>query len=179
MSRTVYNTATSLDGFIATEDHSLEWLFAVEGSEAQQETEAFIQGAGAIVSGAGTYEWILRHGGGEPWPYKVPTWILTHRELPRAGAGIRFASADTDQELRDLHREMVRAADGRDVWVVGGGGVAADLARLGLLDEVVVSIAPVTLGAGSPLLAGRVDLKVLDVHRSGDFACARYEVIRS
>lgn len=179
MSRTVYNTATSLDGFIATEDHSLEWLFAADGGDAEEETGDFISKAGAVVSGAGTYEWILRHEGGDPWPYRAPTWVLTHRDLPKVEGDIRFASADTDQELRDLHAEVVEAADGRDVWLVGGGRIAADLARLGLLDEVVVSIAPVTLGSGSPLLAGRVDLRVLDVHRSGDFACARYEVVRS
>lgn len=179
MSRTVYNTATSLDGFIATEDHSLEWLFAADGDQALDETDAFIRGAGAILCGAGTYEWLLEHEGHKPWPYAVPTWVLTHRDLPRIEGDIRFASADTDQELRGLHEEMVKAADGRDVWVVGGGTIAAELARLGLLDEVVVSVAPVTLGAGSPLLAGRVDLRVLDVHRSGDFACMRYEVVRS
>ncbi|WP_017572761.1 dihydrofolate reductase family protein [Nocardiopsis halotolerans] len=179
MSRTVYNTATSLDGFIATEDHSLEWLFAAEGDEALDETAAFIREAGAIVSGAGTYEWILKHEGITSWPYEAPTWVLTHRDLPRVEGDLRFASADTDQELRDLHKEMVEAADGRDVWLVGGGGIAADLARLGLLDEVFVSVAPVTLGSGAPLLAGRVDLRVLDVHRAGDFACMRYEVVRA
>ncbi|WP_047867648.1 dihydrofolate reductase family protein [Nocardiopsis sp. RV163] len=179
MSRTIYNTATSLDGFIATEDHSLEWLFAADGGDALNETEAFVREAGAIVSGAGTYEWILKHEGGDPWPYQAPTWVLTHRDLPRVEGDLRFASADTDQELRDLHAEVVEAAEGRDVWVVGGGGVAAELARLGLLDEVVVSVAPVTLGAGSPLLAGRVNLRVMDVHRAGDFACMRYEVVRS
>ncbi|MFD6951226.1 deaminase [Nocardiopsis sp. TSRI0078] len=179
MSRTVYNTATSLDGFIATEDHSLEWLFAADGGEALEETESFIRNAGAILCGASTYEWILRHEGDKPWPYGVPTWVLTHRDLPKVEGDLRFAGADTDQELRDLHAEVVEAAGGRDVWLVGGGGIAADLARLGLLDEVVVSIAPVTLGAGAPLLAGRVDLRVLDVRRAGDFACARYEVVRS
>ncbi|PDP88703.1 deaminase [Glycomyces fuscus] len=179
MSRTVYNTATSLDGFIATEDHSLDWLFAADGGEALGETEDFIRGAGAMVSGASTYEWILRHEGDKPWPYESPCWVLTHRDLPRVEGDIRFASADTDQELRDLHARVVESARGRDVWLVGGGRIAADLARLGLLDEVVVSIAPVTLGSGAPLLAGRVDLRVLDVYRAGDFACARYEVVRS
>ncbi|WP_159941032.1 MULTISPECIES: dihydrofolate reductase family protein [unclassified Nocardiopsis] len=178
MSRTVYNTATSLDGFIATEDHSLEWLFAADGGDALNETEDFIRGAGAIVTGASTYEWILRHEGDKPWPYQAPTWVLTHRDLPRVEGDLRFASADTDRELRDLHARVVASAGGRDVWVVGGGGIAASLARLGLLDEVVVSIAPVTLGSGAPLMAGRVDLRVLDVHRAGDFACARYEVVR-
>ncbi|MFI6579194.1 dihydrofolate reductase family protein [Nocardiopsis sp. NPDC050513] len=183
--KTVYNTATSLDGFIADQDNSLEWLFSVEGGEpgsesgdALSETEDFVNGAGAIVMGATTYEWILEHEGGKPWPYRAPTWVLTHRELPRVEGDLRFASADTDQELRDLHADMVKAADGRDVWVVGGGRLAADLARLGLLDEVVVSIAPVSLGGGAPLLDGRVRLRALDARLLGPFACLRYEVVR-
>lgn len=178
MSRTVYNTATSLDGFLATEDHSLEWLFATDDEEALDEQAEFMKGIGSMVMGASTYEWILRHEGDKPWPYQIPAWVLTHRKLPRVEGDVRFAAADTDQELRDLHGEMAEAAKGRGVWVVGGGGIAADLARLGLLDEVVVSIAPVTLGSGRPLLPERVDLRVLEVRRSGDFACARYEVVR-
>ena len=178
MTRTIYNTATSLDGFIATDDHSLEWLFAADPGEANDEHAEFMRNVGALVSGAHTYEWILRHEGDRPWPYDVPAWILTHQDLPRIEGDIRFASADTDQELRDLHAQMVEAADGRDVWVVGGGEIAGRLAELGLLDEVIVSVAPVTLGSGAPLLARRVDLRVLDVHRAQDFVCARYEVVR-
>jgi dihydrofolate reductase len=182
--RTVYNTATSLDGFIADQDNSLEWLFSVEGGEpgaeggeAVDETEDFIGDSGAIVMGATTYEWIREYTGGS-WSYKAPTWVLTHRELPLVEGDVRFVSADTDQELRDLHADMVKAADGRDVWVVGGGRVAADLARLGLLDEVVVSIAPVSLGGGAPLLDGRVRLRALEAKLLGPFACLRYEVVR-
>ena len=91
---------------------------------------------------------------------------------------MRFASADTDEELRELHRTLVETADGRDVWLVGGGQIAADLARLSLLDIVEVSLAPVTLGAGAPLLAGRVDLRPVKVVRAGDFALLRYEVVK-
>ncbi|WP_017579906.1 dihydrofolate reductase family protein [Nocardiopsis valliformis] len=185
MSRTVYETATSLDGFIADQDNSLEWLFAVgsgspddEDTEALDSTAEFIKGAGAIVMGATTYEWIHEHEGDKPWPYAAPTWVLTHRELPRVEGDLRFTSADTDQELRDLHAEMSKAADGRDIWVVGGGRIAADLARLGLLDEVRVSVAPLSLGGGAPLLDGRVQLRPLEAKLAGPFACLRYEVVK-
>ncbi|GHD15657.1 dihydrofolate reductase family protein [Nocardiopsis kunsanensis] len=175
---TVYMTATSLDGFIADEENSLDWLFAADGGEAESDTEGFIATVGAVLMGATTYEWIVGHEEVEGWPYSAPTWVLTHRDLPRTGGDVRFVAADGDEQLRALHRELVEAADGRDVWLVGGGGVAADLARLGLLDVVDVSLAPVTLGAGAPLLAGRVDLRPVKVQRAGDFACLRYEVVR-
>jgi dihydrofolate reductase len=61
--------------------------------------------------------------------------------------------------------------------MVGGGGLAADFATEGLLDEVVVSIAPVTLGAGRPLFPRPFDLKLVDFARNGAFLCARYEVV--
>ncbi|MEU0487952.1 MULTISPECIES: dihydrofolate reductase family protein [Nocardiopsis] len=187
MTRTVYNTATSLDGFLATEDHSLEWLFAAEaegvaqGESAESEVEEFMKGVGAVLMGATTYEWVHRHEGDKDWAYDMPSWVLTHRELPpfKGANDIRFAAADSDDELRALHAKVVESAGGKDLWLLGGGRIAADLARLGLLDEVIVSIAPVTLGSGAPLLAGRVDLRPLDVHRTGAFACARYEVVRS
>lgn len=185
MSRTVYETATSLDGFIADPAGSLDWLFAVQGArqgedggEAIDETTEFIESAGAILLGATTYEWILGHEEPRTWPYEAPTWVLTHRELPRLEGDLRFLSADTDEELRVLHEDMVEAAAGRDVWVVGGGRIAADLARLGLLDEVSVSVAPISLGGGAPLLDGRVELRPLSVKLAGAFACLRYEVVK-
>jgi len=76
------------------------------------------------------------------------------------------------------HVDMVVAAGGRGVWVVGGGELAGQFADAGLLDELWVQYAPVTLGAGSPLLPRHVELQLEDVVRNGDFACARYTVLR-
>nr|WP_246284481.1 dihydrofolate reductase family protein [Nocardioides perillae] len=130
--------------------------------------------------GASTYEWVRHHlaESGEGWPYPQPTWVLTHRDLPRVpGADLTFATADTAAEVRRLHATLVDAADGRDVWVVGGGGVAAALAAEGLLDALVVAIAPVTLGAGMPLLPGAFDLRLESVERNRAFVAARYAVV--
>ncbi|OMQ15442.1 deaminase, partial [Modestobacter sp. VKM Ac-2676] len=71
------------------------------------------------------------------------------------------------------------AAGGRDVWIVGGGDLAGQFADRGLLDEVVVSIAPVTLGGGAPLLPRRIELQVLECARNGEFVCVRYAVVPS
>lgn len=174
---TIYYTATTLDGFLADPDDSLDWLFRQKQDDGGPfDYEVFIEKVGALAMGATTYEWVRAHlaGSREPWPYRQPTWVFTHRRLPLIeGADVRFTDSAVDQ----VHAAMSRAADGKDLWIVGGGALAADFARAGLLDEIVVSIAPVTLGAGRPLLAGRFDLKLLETARNVDFICARYRVL--
>jgi dihydrofolate reductase len=177
MTRTTYYTASTLDGFLADEHDSLEWLFRQHIDEdGPMAYGPFIATIGALVMGATTYEWIRAHhlDQGEEWPYAVPTWVLTHRDLPGVdGADVRFASGD----VRPVHHAMTEAAAGRDLWVVGGGDLAGQLVEAGLLDEVCVQLAPVTLGAGRPLLPRPVDLRLLEVARNGDFACGRYAVL--
>ena len=182
MSLTQYYAATTLDGFIADPDNSLEWLFrqkTEEGGPAGY--EAFIAEVGALAMGRTTYDWLIDHEfAGKPesewkWPYDFPCWVFTHHELTVVpGADIRFTSDDAGE----VHRQMVEATAGRNVWVVGGGDLAGQFADAGLLDEVIVSIAPVTLGAGAPLLPRRLDLTVQEVARNGDFAVVRYSVVR-
>lgn len=176
MGRTVFYTAASLDGFLADPADSLDWLFAQEADPAGPlGYERFIETVGALVMGSTTYEWVRAHlaASDEPWPYDQPTWVMSHRDLPLiAGADLSVGSGD----VRAVHGALVAAAAGRDVWVVGGGDLAGQFADAGLLDEVVVTVAPVTLGAGRPLLPRRLQLRVLDTGRSGDFVATRFAV---
>jgi dihydrofolate reductase len=74
---------------------------------------------------------------------------------------------------------MVDVAGGKNVWIVGGGDLAGQLADRGLLDEIQLSIAPVTLGAGAPLLPRRLlasDLTLVGVERQGQFVAATYRL---
>jgi dihydrofolate reductase len=161
LSRTQYYCATSLDGFIAESDDTLEWLTGYEGSydgpgaEPMKGTyDSFYDGVGALVSGSATYEFVLREL--SEWPYAgKPYWVLTSRELPRPdgeGVDVRFARGS----VRDLHGEMLGAAGGRHLWVVGGGNVASQFADAGLLDEVIATVVPVVLGTGKPLFDRRL-----------------------
>jgi dihydrofolate reductase len=103
----------------------------------------------------------------------VPSWVFTHRELAVIpDARIEF----TRDDVAAVHEEMVRAAGGRNVWIVGGGDLAGQFADAGLVDEVLVTIAPVTLGAGAPLLPRRVELRLEETGRNGDFVAVRYSV---
>ena len=181
MSLTQYYTATSLDGFIADENHSLDWLFTCQQNRNGPLNYAdFIAEVGAIAMGATTYEWLLDHelaGKGSAawkWPYEVPTWVFAHRELTVVpDADIRFVQGD----VAPVHEAMLRAAGEKNRWIVGGGDLAGQFADEGLLDEVIVYIAPVTLGGGAPLLARRLELRSEEISRNGDFVAARYSVV--
>ena len=168
---TVFYTACSLDGFIADPDNSLEWLFVQDlDMEGPMAYPAFVEDVGALAMGATTYQWLLDHEQG--WGYAQPTWVFTHRDLPRRDGDIRFVADD----VASAHAAMVEAAGGRTVWVVGGGDLAGQFADAGLLDEVWVQYAPVTLGGGAPLLPRRLDLRLLEVDRNRDFCVTRYAV---
>jgi dihydrofolate reductase len=177
MTRSVYYTAATLDGFLADERDSLAWLFVQDLDEdGPMSYGAFITGIGSLAMGATTYEWIRAHLAetGEAWSYQVPTWVFTHRDLaPIEGADLRFVSGD----VAASYDEIAAGAGERDVWVVGGGDLAAQFAEAGHLDEMIVSIAPVTLGAGRPLFPRRWDFRLVELAQNRAFACARYEVV--
>lgn len=174
---TIFYTGCSLDGFIATPEHSLDWLTSrdIDG-ERDMGFETFRPRLGSAVMGASTWQWMLDHGETE-FMEGVPATVLTHRDFAPV-AGLTFTTADDDAALRNVHAALVEQAADKDVWVVGGGGLAARLAALGLVDEYWVQFAPVTLGGGAPLSPAHVELKLLDVVRNGDFVCTRYAVVR-
>jgi dihydrofolate reductase len=184
--KTQYYTATSIDGFIADADNSLEWLFQVEGDAEgmDQEYPRFMADVGAMAMGSTTYEWIADYtrflDDPSKWEYTIPTWVFSSRELPRVdGPDVRFASGD----VAPVHAEMVEAAGGKNVWLVGGGDLVGQFHDHGLLDEVIMGVAPVFLGAGAPLLPRRItfpSLRLIDATRHGStFVTLRYAVSRS
>ena len=179
--RTIYYTASSLDGFIATRDHSLDWLLRLGEPEGGSYPE-FIRQVGALVMGSSTYEWILRHhlhpetGAPQPWPYEQPTRVFTTRDLPpMPGADVGFVRGD----VRPVHQAMKEAAGDRNIWVVGGGDLAGQFLDAGLLDELIVQMAPVTLGSGMPLLPRAITdppLRLRSATVQGVFVELRYGV---
>lgn len=182
---TQYYTATSLDGFIATEDDSLDWLFPL-GQLGESSYPAFIAEVGALAMGSSTYEWMLRHAdkvteaAGSAWPYTQPTWVFTTRTLPRTeGADLRFVEGD----VSPVHEAMRAAAGDRNIWLVGGGDLVGQFHDAGLLDELIVQVGSVTLGRGKPLLPRRIlhpRLELTAVRQMGtDMVELRYVVTRN
>lgn len=182
MTKVVYNTATSFDGYIADDGNSLGWLFAVESGEAPDH-DAFMEGVGVIVEGSTTYEWVLEDAGLMEHPEKWaeffgvrPTYVFSSRDLPiPEGADVRVVSGDVSEHLD----EIVRAANGRDVWVVGGGDLAGQFYDADALDEIRVSVAPAALGSGAQLFPRATDpgsIALSKVERYGQFAHLTYAV---
>jgi dihydrofolate reductase len=180
--KTQYFTATSLDGFIATEDDSLEWLFPL-GDVNATSYPSFITQVGALAMGSSTYEWMLRHAEkvsastGAAWPYTQPTWVFSSRTLrPVAGADLRFVRGD----IEPVHAEMRAAAGAKNIWVVGGGDLAGQFYDAGLLNEIIVQVGSVTLGRGKQLFPRRMTnppLRLVSTRQVGSgFAELRYEV---
>ncbi|GAA1649289.1 dihydrofolate reductase family protein [Georgenia ruanii] len=180
----IYNAAATLNGFIADEQDSLGWLFAVDGDGAP-DNSGFMHGIGALAMGSTTYEWILRQEGIPERPDRWheldyigdrPTFVFTRRALSAPpGADVRFVAGAVADALPGL----VDAAGGRDVWVLGGGDLAGQFLDAGALDEIQVSLAPATLGGGAPLLPRRVEpdrLELRSAERHGQFVHVVYAV---
>lgn len=176
---TQYFTAASLNGFIATPDHCLDWLMQFPDGPGDT-YEKFIANVGALAMGGNTYRWLLKHleANPGPWPYQQPCWVFTNQSLaPVPGAEIHFVSGDP----RPVHAAMSAAVPGKNIWLVGGGELVGQFHDHGLLDEIHIQIAAVTLAAGTPLLPRSIvtpPLELQDVHRRGAFAELVYKVPR-
>ncbi|MBW8872430.1 MAG: dihydrofolate reductase [Leifsonia sp.] len=182
MGRIIFDTAATINGWIADEHDSLSWLFAVPGGETPDES-LIPSGAAVMVEGRTTYEWVLRESDILAHPEKWqefhgtrPTFVFTHRELPvPEGADIRFVSGSVSEALPGIRE----AAGEGDIWVVGGGDLAGQFLDAGALDELAISIAPVTLTGGAPLFPRRVESDRLHLEEAtavGQFARLRYSV---
>ena len=142
--------ATSLDGFIARKDGSVDWMETADefaGGETMDPEfiEAFLKTIDCYVMGSRTYETALRfESQGFGWSYgKKPTFVLTTRDLPRTRDTVEFHSGD----LAQLVNERLRPAF-RSIWFVGGGALCGECLRLGLADELRYSILPILIGRG-------------------------------
>jgi dihydrofolate reductase len=179
--RVQYLLAATLDGFVAEEDGSLDWLFQFGGAGTGEESPvaAFLKTVGAIAMGSATYQWLLD---ADYWDYgDTPAWVFTSRGEQRRfeGSDIRFV-AGRPAEFVD---EMRAAAGDQVVWLMGGGNLADQFVEDGVLDDLLVTVAPVVLGKGIRMFErGRIvtpPLALAGVEQRGPMVELRYELEHS
>lgn len=179
----IYATATTANGFLATPDNSLDWLFAIEGET--PETKPLMEATTALVMGSTTFEWLLSQedllNNADLWAEyfgERTTFVFTSRELTApSGADVRFVSGDVAEAFPSIR---TAAGDGT-IWVQGGGDLAGQFLGAGLLDEIVLHVAPVFLAAGQPLLPRNVftdDVELVSAGKIGQFVEVKYQVKR-
>lgn len=157
----IYHVTSSLDGYIARPDGRLDWIEPHRPADEEYSFQYFYSSIDALLMGRMTYESLLASG--EPWPYPdKPCVVLTRSQLPRASAEVQLTHCTPTQAVAAL-----REAGFARIWLVGGGSLAGTCYTAGLLDEVVVNLAPYMLGAGIALLASGLErgLTLLDQRR--------------
>ncbi|WP_422360993.1 dihydrofolate reductase family protein [Reichenbachiella sp.] len=138
--------ASSIDGYIAREDGSLDWLDAVPNPDKlDYGYYAFYESVDTLIMGRKTYEEVL--GFGVDWPYPdAKTYIVSSREVEIKTKNTYLINNPLEDKVKEWKRE-----NGKDIWVVGGGVLISSMLDLGLIDEMLLTITPVILGSGIPL----------------------------
>lgn len=163
--KTVYFAASSLDGFIADKNDSLDWLFK-NGPTDISFIDEFVETIGVIAMGSSTYKWLLENTKG-PWPYKVPCMVFTHRTFDiMNGADIRFAKGDVVAH----HQDLKKLANEKNIWIMGGGDLAGQFHDHGLIDEMHIQTVAVFLNEGKKLFARKTEnaLRIREIRQRGD-----------
>lgn len=139
----VYAVASSLDGYIATEDGGVDWLHASMVKGESYDLDTFMRSIDGVLMGSRTYEKSLAMGGFSG--SSQPCWVFSKRPL-KGKKGVKITAAAPRDIVNQLSAHGVTRA-----WLMGGGELAASFLEQGLIDEVSVGMMPVVLGAGIPL----------------------------
>ena len=172
-SKVTLHMVSSLDGMIAKKDNSVSWFETADHYEkgvelTEQETRDFLKTIDCYVMGSRTYEHALGLSKNYGWAYgDVPTFVLTHRNLPAERKNIEFCSGDLTKLVSDRLRPNFK-----NIWVAGGAVLGKEFIRQGLADDIRLSILPIILGDGIPFLQDlakeqALHLKNVTAYKSG------------
>lgn len=150
-----YQVAASLDGFIAAEDGSYDWI----PMDPDIDFPALFAQFDTLVMGRKTYETMQGYEGGidENGVYGKKTYVFSRTLVPADHPAVTIVSDDVARTVAEL-----KSQPGKDVWLFGGGNLFRQLLDAGLVDTVEIAVVPVLLGSGIPLLppGGRVSLEL-------------------
>lgn len=173
--KVIVHIATSADGYIARPDDDLDWLTERPKPAGFYGIGAFMKSVDTLILGRKTYEASLRLGG--KFDSKNTSIVFSREASPRHAPGVTFVNEAVEPFI-----ERLRAQPGKDIWLMGGGELIASFLDAGAIDEFVISIVPVFIGDGIPLIARRhreVPLELQAVERFEDGVVqVHYRVVR-
>ncbi|MGO1544222.1 MAG: dihydrofolate reductase family protein [Gulosibacter sp.] len=184
MGQIIYDSAVTINGWIADSENSLQWLFEVAGGSEPSDDFGLPEDAAVIVEGSTTYEWVLAQENllehPERWRDAYGdkiVFVFTTRQLPvPEGAEVRMVSGPVQDALPSIRS----AARGGDIWLMGGGELVGQFYDADALDVIALSAAPVFLDGGAPVLPRRIEsdrLRLVEARAVGQFARLVYQVI--
>ncbi len=145
----VYYVATSLDGYIATNDGRVDWLERFGGGGEDHGASDLYSAVDALLMGRDTYEFALQLG---HWPSPdKPAWVFSHHDLRLLHPSITLTSDSPAEVVKLLRARGIQRA-----WLMGGGQLATSFRIAGLISRFILSICPVMLGSGIPVFAPSV-----------------------
>jgi dihydrofolate reductase len=180
MGKTRFGMTMSLDGFVANSSGEVGSLYPDFASMRQSDAlEEVVASTGAVAMGRRTYD-MANGGDWSDYEFRVPIFVLTHRPPARADQGRDFTFVTDGVE--SLMRQARAAAGDRDVTVVGGPDLGAQLLRGGLIDELEIDVMPILLGEGVRLFEGigsnPIALERVNIFESGQRTTIRFRLVR-
>ena len=164
--------ATSLDGYIATKDESLEWLFKVEG-EGDNGFSAFYETVDTVLMGKRTYDWVMKQEEGN-FPYKDKECYVFTRSSIEDTEDVKFVKGDITNFVNHLKHQ-----DGKNIWIIGGGELLHAFIQEKVVDELIITVAPTIIGNGIPLFREgdhQLELSLKGTRSFNQFVELHYEV---
>ena len=164
--------ASSLDGYIASEAESLDGLMRVEG-EGDNGFSEFYDTVDTVLMGKKTYDWVMRQDL-EEFPYKGKATFVFTRSAVKDTDDVNFVNKEIDSSMH-----LLKTKNGENIWLVGGGDLVQSFLQAKLIDEIIVTVAPMLLGKGIPLFKKQevsVDLELKGVRNFNQFVELHYAV---
>jgi len=172
MRKVVLYIATSLDGYIAGEDDSLDWLFRVEG-EGDNGYSEFYETVDTILMGRKTYDQVLILENGK-FPYQNKKCYVFSHTITGSNENVEFVNGDIVSLVNEWKKQ-----EGKNIWIEGGGELLHFFLKEKLVDEIRVTVAPAIIGKGIPLFKKgdyEMDLVLKGIKKYNQFVELQYEV---
>jgi dihydrofolate reductase len=146
--------ATSADGYIARPDGDVEWLNR-RPDTVDYGMKEFYASIDTILWGRKTYDWLLNYHKKQNktdglFDRNLDNFAFSRKPPPRPAEGVTFVS-----ETVETFAQRLRSTPGKDIWMMGGGGLIASFLDAGEIDEFDIHVIPVMIGEGIPLVALR------------------------